>query len=300
MRALFPVALVSALLLAGCGRVEKEKSLQQVIAAAQAGDAAATRDLVRRFAHPDPEVSEKAWEAVVALGDAAEPALIEGLSAADPTVAEFCAGALGGRSAKAAVEPLMKALKNWPVRRYVAAWALGEIGDPRVIPALVTALGDRDIEVGKYAARSLVKFGKEATGTLLKALDDPSEQTRHYAVRALGEIQDPRSAETLLGLTGKVDRAVHLWALGRLGDRRGFDVVAAAVADPDRIVRLTAIQALNDLGDERAVPVHTRALEDTEWMIREWAARGLESITGNRHRYRNQHGEEVYPYSLYR
>jgi HEAT repeat protein len=65
-------------------------------------------------------------------------------------------------------------------------------------------------------------------------------------------------------------------------------------------VRLTAIQALNDLGDERAVPVLAAALADPEWMIREWAARGLESITGNRHRYRDQHGEEVYPYSLYR
>jgi HEAT repeat protein len=293
-------ALLGLVLAGGCGRVEKEKPLDQVIAAAKAGDGAAVRDLIRRFAHPDPLVSEKAWEAVVALGPAAEPALIEGLSSADPTVAEFCAGALGGRNARAALDPLMKALKTWPVRRYVAAWALGEIGDARAIPALVAALGDRDIEVAKYAARSLVKFGREATGPLLEALEGPSGQTRHYAVRALGEIQDPRSADTLLGMTGKVDRAVHLWALGRLGDRRGFETIAAAVADQDRTIRLTAIQALNDLGDARAVPVLTAALADPEWMIREWAARGLESITGERHRYRNQHGEEVYPYSLYR
>lgn len=300
MRRVLPVLLISLLLLAGCGRVEKEQPIAVVIAAAKAGDTAAIRDLIRRFAHPDPLVSEQAWEAVVALGAAAESALIEGLAATDATVAEFCAGALGGRSAKAALDPLMKALKNWPRRRYVAAWALGEIGDPRAIPALVAALGDRDVEVRKYAARSLIKFGKEATEALLKALEDPSEQTRHYAVRALGEIQDPRSAETLLKLAGKVDRAVHLWALGRIGDHRGFETIVAAVTDPDHIVRLTAIQALNDLGDERAVPVLTSALADPEWMIREWAARGLESITGNRHRYRNQHGEEVYPYSLYR
>jgi len=296
-----PVAFLSLLLLvAGCGRVEKEQPLEQVIAAAKAGNGAAVRDLIRRFAHPDPAVSEKAWDAVVALGAAAEPALIEGLSAADPTVAEFCASALGGRSAKAALDPLLKALRTWPLRRHVAAWSLGEIGDPRAIPALVTALGDRDVEVRKYAARSLIKFGKEATPALLKALEDPSDQTRRYAVRALGEIQDPRSADTLLAMAGKVDRAVHLWALGRLGDRRGFQIIANAVADPDRDIRLAAIQALNDLGDERAIPVLTTALVDPEWMIREWAARGLESITGNRYRYRNQHGEEVYPYSLYR
>jgi len=295
-----PLVLMSVLLLAGCGRVEKEKPLDQVIAAAKGGDGAAVRDLVRRFAHPDPVISEKAWDAVVALGPVAEPALIEGLSAADPTVAEFCAGALGGRGARAAVDPLMKALTTWPLRRYVAAWAIGEIGDPRGIPALVAALNDRDIEVRRYAARSLVKFGKLATPALLKALADPSDQTRRYAVRALGEIRDPDSAAALLALAGKVDREVHLWALGRLGDRRGFETVAAAVTDPERNVRLAAIQALNDLGDERAVPVLTSALADPEWIIREWAARGLESITGTRHRYRNQHGEEVYPYSLYR
>jgi HEAT repeat protein len=299
-RALFTTLFAATLLASGCGRVEKEKPIEQVIASATSGDGAAVRDLVRRFAHPDPLVAEKAWAAVVELGPAAEPALIEGLSSPDPTVAEFCAGALGGRDAKAALEPLTKALKTWPARRYVAAWALGEIGDTRAIPALVAALGDRDIEVAKYAARSLVKFGKEATAPLLEALQAPSEQTRHYAVRALGEIQDPRSADTLLAMAGKVDRAVHLWALGRLGDRRGFEIVAAAVADPDRTIRLTAIQALNDLGDARAVPVLSAALVDPEWKIREWASRGLESITGNRHRYRNQHGEEVYPYSLYR
>jgi len=293
-------ALLALLLVAGCGRLEKERPLDQVIGAAQKGDAAAIRDLVRRFAHPDPVVSEKAWDAVVALGPAAEPALIEGLSAADPTVAEFCAGALGGRNAKAAFDPLVKALQGWPRRRYVAAWALGEIGDPRAIPVLVTALGDPDVEVSKYAARSLIKFGKEATSALLKALGDPKDQTRRYAVRALGEIQDPASVDTLLAMNGKVDRSVYLWALGRLGDRRGFETVVGAAADPDWSVRLAAIQALNDLGDERAVPILAAALDDPEWMVREWAARGLESVTGKRHKYRNQHGEEVYPYSLYR
>jgi len=295
------VALLLPLFLAtACGRVEKDRPLDEVIAAAQAGDARAVGDLVRRFPHPDPAVSLKAWEAVIALGPAAEPALIEALAAGDRDVAEAAAGALGSVGTAAAVEPLIGALRNWPSRRYVAAWALGERGDPRAVPALVAALGDRDQEVCKYAARSLVKFGREATPALLEALQNPSERVRHYAVRALGEIRDERSIEPLLAAGGKLDREVHLWALGRLGDRRAFDRIAAAVADPDPAVRLTAIQALRDLGDERAVPLLTATLEDPEWMIREWAARGLESITGRRHRYRNQKGEQVHPYDLYR
>jgi HEAT repeat protein len=291
---------LAALLLAACGRVEKERPLDQVIAAAKAGDDAAVRDLVRRFAHPDVAVAEKAWDAVVALGPAAHQPLIAALSSGNPTVAESAAGALGGQAVRSAVEPLIASLKSWPTRRYVAAWALGEIGDPGAIPALIGALGDRDVEVRKYAARSLVKFGKKATPALLKALADPSDLTRRYAVRALGEIRDPESVPALLAMSGKVDREVYLWALGRLGDRRGFETVAAAVTDPGRNIRLTAIQALNDLGDERAIPLLNAALADPEWIVREWAARGLEGITGSRHTYRNQQGEDVYPYALYR
>ena len=293
-------ALLAVVFIAACGRVEKERPLDEVIAAAKAGDRQAIGDLIRRFAHPDPAVFEKAWAAVDALGPAAEQELIGALSSGDHAVAEAAAGELGGSGSKKAVEPLIAALKTWDSRRYVAAWALGEIQDPRAIPALVAALGDANLEVAKYATRSLIQFGPQAVPALVTALGDPSGQVRHYAVRVLGEVRDERSFDALLALGGKVDREVLLWALGRIADHRGYPILVAAVADPDRDVRLAAIQALRDLGDERAVPLLTATLEDPEWIVREWAARGLESITGNRYKYRDQHGEHVYPYSLYR
>ena len=52
--------------------------------------------------------------------------------------------------------------------------------------------------------------------------------------------------------------------------------------------------------DPAAVPALKRALADPEWIVREWAARGLESVTGRRFTYRDQHGKDVVPYSLYR
>jgi HEAT repeat protein len=283
-----------------CARIEPEEPLEVTVAAAREGDAGAVGRLVSSFAHPDPEVAQGAWEAVVDIGPRAEAELMKALESENPVVAEHAAGALGSSGSKAAVEALVSSLEGWTSRRYVAAWALGEIGDPRAIPALVTAMGDEDKEVRKYATRSLIKFGREATEDLMKALGDSSPEVRHYAVRALGEIRDPRSVEAILAMDGRVDREVHLWALGRLGDGRGYEVVAAEVRARDVEVRLAAIQALRDLGDERAVPVLEEALEDGEWMIREWAARGLESITGRRYTYRDQHGDEVYPYALYR
>ena len=60
------------------------------------------------------------------------------------------------------------------------------------------------------------------------------------------------------------------------------------------------MQALGDLADRRAVPQLRLTLDDEEWIIREWSARSLESITGNRVTYRDQKGEDVVPYNLYR
>lgn len=291
---------IAVLLAAACGKVEKESPLEEVVAAARDGDPDAVGDLVSRFAHPDPEVSQRAWEAVVELGPSAEKILIPALSSEDRAVAEHAAGALGSVGSRASVEPLTAALRSWESRRYVVAWALGEIGEPSAIPALLEGMGDEDVEVRKYATRSMIKFGRQATEVLLEALDDPSAEVRHYAVRALGEIRDPRTVEALLGMESRVDLETYLWALGRLGDGRGFPAIAEVVGDDDWKVRLTAVQALRDLGDVRAVPLLAEALGDPKWMVREWAARGLESITGNRYLYRDQNGEEVYPYALYR
>jgi HEAT repeat protein len=296
----FLAAVLLVLTSTACAPFKDERPLDEVIAAAEGGDDKAIGELVARFGHPDSQEAQKAWEAVMAVGDPAEEELIRALEAKDPAVAEYAAGALGGKVSKGAVDPLIAALERGEGRLYVVVWALGEIGDPRAIPVLVETLGSDDAEVSKYATRSLVKFGPAATEALLEVLDDSSPRRRRYAVRALGEIRDRRSVEPLLALGESVDREVLLWALGRLGDPRGFSILAAAVGDRDGRIRLAAIQALRDLGDERAVPLLTAALEDEKWMVREWAARGLESITGNRYTYRDQHGDEVYPYALYR
>lgn len=294
------VALFGLLAGAGCRGAQTDQPLDALLAAAQKGDRGALRSMIARFGHPDPDEAGRAWQAVVKLGDAGEGELREALRSGDRAVSESAAGALGSLHAKAAVPELVDALGRRDFRRYVAAWALGEIAEPKAVPALVAALGDEDVEVSKYATRALVKFGPAAVPALLGALGSDSSRVRRYAVRALGEIRDARAVDALLGLRGRVDDDVLMWGLGRLGDPRGFDVLAAAAASGEWQVRLAAIQALIDLGDARAVPLLKKALLDREWIVREWAARGLESVTGERVTYRDQHGEAVYPYNLYR
>jgi len=271
-----------------------------VIAAAEKGDAPALRELVLRFGDPDPVLAQQAWEAAVKIGAPVVPDCLGALTANDKSVGEHAAGALGALQAKEAVDGLVAALTRPDFRRYAAAWALGEIADTRAIPALVRALGDADPETRKFATRSLVKFGPLASDALLAALADPSAPVRRYAVRALGQIQERRAVEPLLTLEGRIDQDVLLWAFGRLGDLRGLPVLERSAGAADWKVRLAAVQALGDLADLAAVPTLKKALADPEWIVREWAARGLESVTGERFTYRDQHGKDVVPYSLYR
>ncbi len=297
LAALFSAGL---LLVAGCSRGLSDRPLAEVIAAAEKGDGPALRELVGRFGDPDPEQVQQAWEAAVKIGAPAVPECLRALAAKDRTIGEHAAGALGALQARDAVDGLIAALARPDFRRYAAAWALGEIADPRAIPALVRALGDTDVETRKFATRSLTKFGPLASDALLAALADASTPVRRYAVRALGQIQERRAVEPLLALEGKVDQDVLLWGIGRLGDLRGLPLLERSSGSADWQVRLAAVQALGDLADLAAVPTLKKALADPEWIVREWAARGLESVTGERFTYRDQHGNEVVPYSLYR
>jgi HEAT repeat protein len=285
---------------AGCSRGLSDRPLPEVIAAAEKGDGAALRELVGRFGDPDPALAQQAWEAAVKIGAPVIPECLAALAAKDRNIGEHAAAALGALQAKEAVDGLIAALARSDFRRYAAAWALGEIADARAIPALVRALGDADPETRKFATRSLVKFGPLASDALLAALADPSPAVRRYAVRALGQTQERRALEPLLALEGQVDQDVLLWALGRLGGVRGLPLLERSAGDADWKVRLAAVQALGDLADPAAVPTLKKSLADPEWIVREWAARGLESVTGERFTYRDQHGNDVVPYSLYR
>jgi HEAT repeat protein len=111
-----------------------------------------------------------------------------------------------------AVKPLITILGGRSLgQRQVAAQALGEIGDPRAVPALL-AFGRKD----ETATAALVDIGKPAVPALVKALDDPATPIRATAAEALGGI----------------------------GDRRATDELSDALADPEDDVWRAASDAL--------------------------------------------------------
>jgi HEAT repeat protein len=111
----------------------------------------------------------------------------------EPTVAPRAAWVLGERRDRRAVEPLialtartreMGALEE-------AARALGKIGDPRAIPALVSLLRGSYVSVRVQAARALGAIGGTcAVSALTQARTDPSASVRAAAQEALNALAD--------------------------------------------------------------------------------------------------------------
>jgi HEAT repeat protein len=73
--------------------------------------------------------------------------------------------------------------------RRAAAEALGKIGDPQAVPALMEALKDRDEDVRKAVAEALGEIGDpQAVPALLETLKDEDEDVRWAATMALWKL----------------------------------------------------------------------------------------------------------------
>ena len=92
-----------------------------------------------------------------------------------------------------AVPFLTEALKDpETLRRWEAAKALGEIGDPKAAPALIMALEDEQFEVRWLAAKGLIEMNIKALKPLFQALMDRADsvmlrQGAHHVLHDLAK-----------------------------------------------------------------------------------------------------------------
>jgi HEAT repeat protein len=76
--------------------------------------------------------------------------------------------------------------------------ALGKLGDPQAVPALIQALGDSDSAVRAAAAEALGAIGDpQAVPALIQALGDSDCDVRRAAAEALGKLGDPQAVPPL-------------------------------------------------------------------------------------------------------
>lgn len=290
---------VLLLLLAGC-RQGGPIDLEALKGRAQAGDGAAFRELIDLLAISERHLNDRVYPMILELGEPAVPYLLEAVHTADRIRREHVIAALGTLKATAAVAPIGRVLENPTLqRRYIAAWALGEIDDPRGVPFLLTGLGDANDEVRRFAVRALIRLNRQAVEPLLAYLPTASDRGTVAAVRALGDIGDVRALPALLARADGPARQDVLHALGKLKDPRAEAVLIEGLRDADWRSRMNAAMALGALGGPAAAAALETTVDDEVMVVREWAARSLEMISGRHVKYRNEQGEYVLPYNIY-
>ncbi|MBE0499848.1 MAG: HEAT repeat domain-containing protein [Desulfuromonadales bacterium] len=298
MKRLLTLLLLS-LLISACQN-QRTLDLDTLARQARGGDVSAGRELVRLFATATPEVNDRLYRIVIESGDAVIEPLLENIKSRHPEQMERVIAALGTLKVVRAVPTIAEVLADTAYkRRYVAAWALGEIGAPDGIPALIRALDDDVMQVRRYATRSLVKFNQGAVDPLIAALDTSSERSTAAIIRALGDIGDKRSLDPLLRhVSGPVRNEAFL-ALGKLRDSRAEQALIQGLSDTEWQVRMNAAMALGSLGTSLSAAPLRLSLEDEVMVVREWSARSLSTITGHAVNYRDASGEMVAPYTVY-
>jgi hypothetical protein len=189
-----------------------DPDLRRAAAAGHRGDAGAAEELA---AHPDPQVRVAALGSLERLGLLDPPRLVEALTDPSPSVrrracelaatrpepdlvpmlgddvavAEMAAWALGERGDPAVVGALstMAAEHSDALCREAAVAALGAIGHPDGLAAILAAAGDRPA-VRRRAVIALAPYeGPEVDAALARALEDRDWQVRQAAEDLLAE-----------------------------------------------------------------------------------------------------------------
>jgi HEAT repeat protein len=145
----------------------------------------ATADLVAGLADPSAVVRARAAELAASVPGDADPALCPFLDDADASVVEAAAWASGERrppeSGVVAALAAVTTGHDDPICREAAVAALGAIGDPAGLPAVLAATTDRPA-VRRRAVLALAPFeGPEVEAALERALGDRDWQVRQAA-----------------------------------------------------------------------------------------------------------------------
>jgi HEAT repeat protein len=199
------------------------------------------------------------------------------------------------------VTELIEALKDASFFvRERAAYALGEIKDPRAVEPLIAALGHNNKNVRSAIKNALdtinpdwrdSKEAKFQVSKLIAALLDENEykSIRSAAAYALGDIKDSRAIEPLIATLKDKDEYVRFHATNALDTinpdwrkvkeaKLQVSKLIAALKDENKSVRYAAAEALGFVNDPHAVEPLIAMLDDKNEVVRYAAAEALGKI----------------------
>ena len=224
------------------------------------------------------------WDAAVALGEPALEPLLQALQDQTDWVRMEAAKSLGKLGSPKAVESLMNVFKDrdaGSTLRKAIADALAQIGPP-AIEALAASLKEDHWEIRFLAAEALGVIGDpRAAASLTALLKDDHPQVRLTAAKALMKLDDPRALQAVVAVLKDPVESHRIAALEVLAKRRARQAVPAiltAMKDPEPRVRAKAAEVLGMLGDASAVDPLQTALRDPFSPVRSNAAKALTQL----------------------
>ena len=269
-----------------------------VRALAKTGDLRAVAPLITSLQDESESVRGCALQGLKDIGPPAVPLLIVALKNPDRRVRRKASCVIDdiGYELKEiedfqAVEPLIDALKDpTSVVRSHSVTALGKIGGPQALPAVVSALKTEavrsalDIGVCYRAIEALHRLGETAAECLMHALKHPDKAIRRKAATLLGKTGEEGAVELLtIALKDKHprvrSRAAH--ALGRIGNPDAVEPLTVALKDTAPSVRINVLHALAKFGGAAAAALIS-ALADPVASVRRHAIAALEKTGSKR------------------
>ncbi|MFO1156126.1 MAG: HEAT repeat domain-containing protein [Rhodospirillales bacterium] len=245
--------------------------------------------LVRQLGANDPSMRARASEELVTMGPAAVNPLIAALLDSNLVVREEAAATLDridsewpkSDAARTRVPAFIAALgdKNGDIRK-AAARSLGKIGDARAVEPLTATLQDDDWNVRSAAAEALADIGSPAVSLLIATLRNRDPQVRKAAAETLGKIVDARAAEPLIAALRDDDwdvQSTAAQALGKIGSP-AVELLIAALRNKEWRVRLLATKVLGMIGDARVVGPLIAILRSADGQVRSAAVEALGKI----------------------
>jgi HEAT repeat protein len=231
-----------------------------------AGSADLLKHTIAALMDPDSDVAVAALERLETLDLLDRPAEAAALhhalanSPSDETRAAI-AEALGRPGQSQHLDALALAARSEDSDvRGKALLALGQLGDPAVLPHLLRGARDRWHQVRWDAAAALCEVvtpdaWQQIKPAMLRLLKDESHYVREVAVEALTEHLEPDLYGPIVSvLKDNSDwvRQKAAWSLGKLGDRRAVARLTPLLDDVDESVRVASAEALGALGGSRA------------------------------------------------
>jgi HEAT repeat protein len=294
--------------------VEVKEAIARVLG--EAKDPASVEPLMNALDFGASESHEKAMnkEIAIALGNLgdkkASGTLIKCLSMRDDYTRIAAIEALGAMKAGDAVEKLTELASSETEPPFVskkAIMALGDIGDPKSIPAIVKMMFKERNQVSFYmeASYALYQFGEPAADAVLPIIEGKDKALIAWAkesnivegalyakvAQVLGDFHDVRAEKAMLDKLKyenedpRIKYFVRMQmadALGRMRSQAAAKALSGMVDEEEPNTRNKYIEALKRIGGREAVPALTKSMSKGAWDARERAILGI-AMLGDEH-----------------